>query len=523
MEKEGEMPAIEGSGPKQENQLGDKLHAILRICQQMNAVKDLAVLLDLIAREAARLLEADRASIFLLDREKHELWSKIALGSEETLRLNARFGIAGAVVQTGRTIRVDEADRDPRFYPAMDAQTGYRTRSLLATPLQTLDGQIIGAFEVLNKREGTFTDADEEILKALAAQAAIALETAQLFERLKRHREQLLEENTQLWKEVEGRFATQPVLGTSGRIQEVVRLIERIRDSSANVVITGETGTGKELVAKAIHYTSPRARRPFVALNCAALPESLVESELFGIEKGVATGVERRIGKFEAADGGTLFLDEIGDLSLPAQAKLLRALQERVIERVGGRKAIPVDVRILAATNRDLTGEIKKGGFREDLYYRVKVIHIQMPALREIPEDIPVLSNYFLATYCQEMQRGPMTLAPQALTCLQSYPWPGNVRELENEMKRLVVTVRGSTIAYEDLADPIRGSIPPGPPPTFLPTHALKETVMQLEKRMILDALERCRQNQQQTAIALGLSRQGLIKKMKRYGIKPAA
>jgi len=505
-----------------QSRLGGKLLAILKICQQMNSLTDLTALLDLIAREATRLMEADRATIFLLDRDKQEMWSKVALGSEEVLRFDARLGIAGAVALTGQTINVEEAHRHPQFYPGIDAQTGYHTRSLLATPLRNLEGQIIGTFEVLNKQQGPFTETDEEILRALTAQAAIAIETAQRVEELGRHRDHLLQQNTQLWREVEGRFSSQMILGASEKIQAVVRLIEQISDSSVSVLSTGESGTGKELVGKAIHYTSPRARGPFVALNCAALPESLVESELFGIEEGVATGVKRRLGKFQTAHAGTLFLDEVGDLSLTTQAKLLRVLQERVIEQVGGRKMIPVDVRILAATNKELEEEIEKGVVRQDLYYRLKVIHIRMPALREIRDDIPLLAHHFLATYCREMKKEPMKLIPQALSCLMEYPWPGNVRELENEIKRLVVSVRREAIMEEDLSEAIRRSAGRTLPAKAKSDHSLKQTVAELEKRMILDALQRSRRNQQQAATALGLSRQGLIKKMKRYGIKSA-
>jgi Nif-specific regulatory protein len=200
------------------------------------------------------------------------------------------LGIAGAVIQTGQTINVEDAHQDPRFHKDIDLRSGYRTRSLLAVPLRKHEGQIIGTFEVLNKATGSFSKDDEEILKALAAQAAIAIETAQLVEEMKRHRAQLQEENSQLWKEVEGRFATQNIIGTSEKIHAVLQLIHQISNSTVNVLITGESGTGKELAAKAIHYKSQRTRKPFVALNCAALPESLVESELFGIERGVATG-----------------------------------------------------------------------------------------------------------------------------------------------------------------------------------------------------------------------------------------
>jgi Nif-specific regulatory protein len=496
-----------------------RLQALLKICRQMSSERDLAALLDLIAREATRLVEADRASIFLLDREKRELWSKVALGSDQILRFDARLGIAGTVALTGQMINVTDAQADSRFYPQIDSRTGYHTRNLLAVPLRNHAGESIGVFEVLNKREGVFTEGDVEILQALASHAAIAIETAQLISELHQHRDQLLAESAQLRKEVEGRFSTQYLIGASPQMREVVRLIEQISDSAVNVLITGESGTGKEQVAKAIHYRSPRAARPLIALNCAALPENLVESELFGIERGVATGVEQRIGKFEAASGGTLFLDEIGDLSLVAQAKILRALQERVVERVGGRKSIPVDVRILAATNKNLESEIKKGNFREDLYYRLKVIHIRMPSLREVRQDIPLLANYFLDRHCREMNKSPMRLSPEALRCLEAYSWPGNVRELENEMKRLAVSVRHAVIAVEDLSDAIR-SCGDKADAGSKSTRSLSEAVTDLERRLILEAMQLCGQNQQRAAKVLGLSRQGLIKKMNRYGIK---
>lgn len=504
--------------PQDQRRNDDKLMALLNIGQRLNAERDLVALLDLMAREATRLMAADRASVFLLDREKSELWSIVALGSEP-IRFDARLGIAGAVALTGQTINVADAQHDPRFYSQSDANTGYRTRSVLAMPIRNNAGEIIGTFEVLNKKDGVFTQDDEDLLQTLSTQAATALETARLVGELREQRDQLLGENAKLWQEVEGRFATQSIIGTSEKIQQIVRLIERIRDSNANVFITGESGTGKERVAKAIHYSSPRARHPWVALNCAALPESLVESELFGIEKGVATGVEQRIGKFEAANGGTLFLDEIGDLSLSAQAKLLRVLQERVIERVGGRKPIPVDVRALVATNKDLVAEIKKGAFREDLYYRLHVIHIQMPSLREIREDIPLLASHFLTVYGREMKKDSLKLTPGALECLSRYPWPGNVRELENEMKRMTVLVRREVVAEKDLSAPIQSY--GGEEQARKPESkwSLKETVVELERQMIQESLQACHQNQQQAAKVLGLSRQGLIKKMKRYGI----
>jgi Nif-specific regulatory protein len=500
--------------------LQEKLAAILAICQKMNSERDLNALLDLIAREAINLLDCDRASIFLLDRQTNELWSKVALGSGEILRFDAGLGIVGHAVSTGQTVDVSDAYHDPRFYTEIDDRSGYRTRNVMAVPVRNETGEIIGAFEALNKRIGAFLPRDEEALMALASHAANAIETAQLIGDLRRSQDELVAQNGNLWREVESRYSTHGIICAGARMQQVVRLIERIRDSLVNVLITGESGTGKELVAKAIHYTSPRSRKPFVALNCAALPETLVESELFGIEKGVATGVQPRIGHFQKADGGTLFLDEIGDLSLAAQAKILRVLEERVVERVGGRAPFPVDVRLLAATNRDLTSEIAKGAFREDLYYRLKVIHIHMPPLRDIREEIPLLANHFLKEYCREMGRAAMQFSPEVVRKLAAADWPGNVRQLRNEVMRMAACTAGNVIGEEDLwvGIPAPGPSPP-PTPAASGTTKLKEAVEELERQMIVGTLKATRNNQMQAARQLGLSRQGLINKMKRYAI----
>jgi len=501
-------------------ELDDKLAAILAICQKMNSERDLGSLLDLIAHEATHLLECDRASIFLLDGERNELWSKVALGSTEILRFGAAEGIAGRTVQTGETINVEDAYSDARFFTAIDERTGYQTRTVLAVAVKNQAGDIIGAFEALNKRAGVFTARDEQALGALALHAATAIETAQLVGELRRSQDELVRQNVHLWREVENRYASHGIIGTGQRIQQIVRLVERIRDSAVNVLITGESGTGKEMAAKAIHFTSPRARRLFVALNCAALPETLLESELFGIEKGVATGVQSRIGQFEKAGGGTLFLDEIADLSPTAQAKILRVLQERVLERVGGRAPIPVDVRLLAATNRNLEAEIAKGSFREDLYYRIKVVHIHMPPLREIREEIPLLARHFLKEYCRENGRAAMEFAPETMRRLCGADWPGNVRQLRNEVMRLAACARQDLIADEDAWDELPAALGHGKPAAG-PARAqsLKTAVEKLEREMIGDALRSTHGNQQQAARVLGLSRQGLINKMKRYSL----
>jgi transcriptional regulator with GAF, ATPase, and Fis domain len=381
--------------------------------------------------------------------------------------------------------------------------------------VRNLRGEIIGVFEVLNKRSGAFHAEDVEAARLLVAQASIALETAQLVGALQRDQDDLITDNARLAREVETKFGDACILGASEPIRGVVRQIEQIADSAIGILISGESGTGKELVAKAIHYNSPRARRPLVALNCAALPDALVESEMFGVEKGVATGVEARPGKFEDAQRGTLFLDEIGDLSLPAQAKLLRVLQERVVERVGGRRAISIDVRVLAATNKDLPAAIKAGAFREDLYYRLNAVTIRLPALREIRDDIPLLAASLLAKHCRDSQRAPPDLPIETQAVLRNYAWPGNVRQLDNEMRRLAVTVRTGRVEISDLSESIRGcdrAVAPKP-------QAMKDAIEDLERRLIAAALEANKHNQLKTAKALGMSRQGLIKKLRRYGL----
>ncbi len=498
----------------------EQLQSILALCKKMSTKKEVPELLALLAKEGARLLEAERVTIFLLDEEHRELWSQVTLDGER-IRFDARLGIAGAAAMTGEVINVSDAQQDQRFYQAVDTQTNFRTRTVLAVPLRTPAGQIIGAFQALNRKGGSFQGQDEHVAQALADQVAIAIETASTVQALRAQQQQLESQNAQLWREVEGRYATECIIGTSPRVQNIVRLIDQLRDSAVDVLITGESGTGKELVAKALHYNSPRARKPFVAINCAALPENLVESELFGIEKGVATGVEKRIGKFEEANHGTLFLDEIGELPQATQAVLLRVLAEREVTRVGGRSAIPIDVRVVAATNVDLEKAIKKGSFRSDLYYRLNVVPIQTPPLREIREDLPVLSDFLLQKIGRESGAEAKTLSAAAKRCLSRYDWPGNVRELENELRRLAVSVRRVAISEQDLAEHIRHALPGGAGAPGETSGAMKDAVEELEMRMMSEALRRCRGNQLQAAKALGLSRQGLIKKMKRYRLKP--
>jgi Nif-specific regulatory protein len=471
-----------------------------------------------VANEIKSRLQADRVSVFIFDRERCELWS-IVSQETQTLCLDARLGIAGHAARTGEVVNVPDAYQHPLFYKEVDLETGYRTRNLLAVPLKNARNEVIAVGEAVNKHQGSFTDEDASTMQGLLAPFTKSLE------RIPLSKPAGLPES---YGQFPHGFPTQQIVGMSHKMESIIRLIDQIRGSSVDVLIQGENGTGKELIARALHHNSPRSGRPFVALNCAALPDNLVEAELFGIEKGVATGVERRTGKFEAANGGTLFLDEIGDLSLPAQAKILRVLQERAVDRVGSGKPISIDVRIIAATNRDLNAAIREKQFREDLYYRIKVIHIHTPPLREIREDVPVLAHHFLEKHCRAMGVEVKTLTPAALQCLMRYAWPGNNRQLENEIKRLIATVRGKTIGEEHLDSLIRSGEPLIEPTQDAKTPAtatapapqtLSATVEALERRMIEDALRACHGNKQKAAQVLGLSRQGLIKKLKRLAI----
>jgi Nif-specific regulatory protein len=502
----------------------DKYTALVDISCRLNSEKNFDLLLKLIADEATKHLDADRATIFILDREKGELWAKVALGVSDTIRFDSRLGVAGAVLIAGKPMIVEDAYKSPLFYPSIDSTTGYHTRNVLSVPLRNPKQEVIGVFQVLNKRDGRFTTEDEHFVLALANQAAVALENSFALSDLETRQQELIQENQHLRKEIEERFTNKSILGTNAKINEIRAIIEKTAETTVSVLITGENGTGKELSARAIHYMSARRAKPFVAVNCAALPEPLVESELFGIEKGVATGVERRVGRIESANGGTLFLDEIGDLSLAAQAKLLRVLQEREVEWVGGRKPISIDIRLVAATNKDFKEEIKQNRFRQDLFFRLNVIHIRMPSLREIRSDIPLLATFFLRKYSKEMGRDIQGLSQDATKALMAYHWPGNIRELENEIKRGVVLAAGREIQVQDLSDPIREerlSVSDADSPKKSgEKQTLKDRVTTLEIQMIRDAMGQTGSDRRRAAKILGLSHQGLINKLKRYGLE---
>ena len=332
---------------------------------------------------------------------------------------------------------------------------------------------------------------------------------------------QLERELRTLREQVSETFRAQNIIGKSGAIQEVLHLISRVADTTATTLIWGETGTGKELIARAIHQNSPRADKPMVKLNCAGIPEGLLESELFGFEKGAFTGAtERKIGKFELADKGTIFLDEIGDMNLQAQAKILRILQEMEFERLGGVKPILIDVRVIAATNRDLTLTVQEGGFREDLFHRLNLFSVNSPALRERIEDIPILAEHFLEHANVSFGRSVQSISSDAMHRLIEYRWPGNVRELKNTIERSVLIADGNVLISKYLPPHISRQVDDkGPQIVTGGTQDLNETVRNVERQLIVDSLDRCDGVQRKAAKMLGITERVLWYKVKKYKI----
>jgi Nif-specific regulatory protein len=428
-----------------------------------------------------------------------------------TLRLPDTSGVVGEVVHSGKSIRVDDAYRDPRFDKSVDLANGFITRNLLCQPLRDADGNLIGAFEVLNRGDGSFTDEDAESLSQLGVPAASALENAREREQMVRSIEHLTEQVTQGVQ----------IVGESPAIVALRATVKRLAPTDLPVLILGESGTGKEVVAQSLHFQGARASLPFVAVNCAALAESLLESELFGHEKGAFTDArEMRRGKFESAEGGTLFLDEIGDMSLSGQAKLLRVLEQKVITRVGSSENIAINVRVVAATNTNLMEAVRQRKFREDLYYRLSVVTQIIPPLRDRPEDILPLAEYFLKQFCARARRPSLKFSSEAKRRLQAHAWPGNVRELRNLMERVVFLGSGEKVEADDLAFILN----PGRDASLEPSDDLSLDVAtrHFQQEFIRRSIKRVQGNMSEAARLLGVHRSNLYRKMRQLEMSEA-
>lgn len=489
----------------------ERLRATLEIASRLSQADDAAPLLELIAHEATRLLNCDRSSIFLWNRERGEVEARPALGIRgASLRLPASEGIVGETLRTGQAICVDDAYEDSRFNQEVDRKSGYRTRSLVCVPLRDAQGRVVGAFQGINQKDQRpFAEDDVECLTLLGTQAAVALANLQEKNLLSRSRSQLAERVT---KGV-------AIIGESASMTALRDTVRRLASTDLPVLVLGESGTGKEVVAQSLHYEGAREHCPFVAVNCAAISESLLESELFGHERGAFTDArEMRQGKFELADGGTLFLDEIGDMSLGGQAKLLRVLEQKVITRVGGSQVIPVNVRIVAATNASLAEHVRARKFREDLYYRLGVVTLELPPLRERPEDILPLAEHFLKRFATQARRPGLTLATEARRRLQDHPWPGNVRELRNLMERLAFLSQGERIEPEDLSFMLSPDVASSRLPAL--DLGLENATREFQRDFIRRSIREARDNMTDAAKLLGLHRSNLYRKMKQLDMR---
>ena len=485
-----------------------RLEALVTIGRQLVEERETVPLLEHIAEQATRLLDCERASIFLWDKGRNELIGRPALGVPGgELRVPDNAGVVGKVLETGQVCQSDEASADPSWNAQVDASSGFKTRSLLAVPLSEATGQRLGVFEVLNKKAGRFTPEDVAALCDLAAHTVAALKNVH-------EREALLRSNAQL--EGQARLGSR-IVGDSTAILALRDTVERVARTDLPVLILGESGTGKEVVARAVHYSSPRQRQPFVPVNCAAIAETLLESELFGHVKGAFTGADHdRAGRFEQASGGTLFLDEIGDLSAGGQAKLLRVLEEKAVYQVGGTKAIPVDTRIVAATNRNLSEAVRAGKFREDLFYRLSVVTIDLPPLRDRREDILVLAEHFLQHFSRDAGRRRMKLSADARKRLEQHNWPGNVRELRNLLERVAFLNPGDKVEANDLAFILRPAAGEADRYADMP---LAQATDAFQRDHIGRALNRAGHNMSDAARILGLHRSNMYRKMKLLGM----
>jgi Nif-specific regulatory protein len=500
-------------------QLHARLTALTDINQLLMSTVEPDDLLREILQAVIRLFAVEGCSFGLIDDAAHQLvfFAMAGKAQVEEFRIDLDQGIAGWVARTGEGVISNDVSQDSRFFSGVDKKTGFHTRSALCAPLK-LHGRVIGIVEALNTTHPTgFTDDDLQLLQAFGSLAATAVTHAKVFTSVRNA-------GAAMQEKIQDRYRL--VIGTSSAMQEAIRLARTAAATPTTVLLLGESGTGKEVVARAMHQWSPRADHPFVAVNCTVLTPELLESELFGHEKGAFTGaITQKKGRFELADGGTIFLDEIGDLAPNLQAKLLRVLQEKEFQHVGGTKDIRTDVRILAATNRDLRRAMQHGEFREDLYYRLNVVSLTLPPLRERREDIIPLALYFVEHYCREVNRPLFSISPTAMEYLRAYAWPGNVRELQNTIERAVVLSAGPEITPTDLPLEVRQqstttAVPVNSPEAIDETLPLSEAIDAFTRARVRKALHAAGGNQTDAAKRLGLPQSNLSRLMKRLGLR---
>ena len=485
------------------------LNLLLDFSRNLNSVRGLAALQEKALDAVLAAVPADRAAI-LLTEDGVDGFSSVTgrdrrLGPNQSV--HASQTILNGVLKEGLTVLSSDVQSDD-VYREAESLIERRVHSVLAVPLE-VHGTVLGVLYLEASSPGSRFDPDLlQLVTTLGNITALAIENARYVERLDGENRRLNEELS----------IHHSMVGESKAMQEVYEFVSRVAGRDSTVLIFGESGTGKELVARAVHLNSPRKDKPFVAINCAAITETLLESELFGHERGAFTGaVAQKKGKLEVAEGGTVFLDEIGELALPMQAKLLRVLQEREFERVGGTRPIKLDVRLIAATNRDLKEASQSGTFRPDLYYRLNVVSLRMPALRERREDIPLLAAFFANQHGEKVKRKVAGIAPEARKCLMQYDWPGNVRELENAIERAVVLGSTELILAEDLPESILDETAAAGEPA----NKLAEGLRIAKKMLIEKAIQQANGNYTEAAKLLGVHANHLFRLVRTLNMKP--
>jgi len=438
-------------------------------------------------------------------------------------------GITGRVVATGRPIIVPQIDEEPDFLNKTGTRGDGRKGkgSFICVPIH-MGEQVIGALSVDRSYADSFGVQSEADLRFLTIVSGLIARTVHRIQAVNREKESLRQENKKLRRELSSKNRIEEIVGNSSRMEEVFAMVHKVADSEATVLLRGESGTGKTMVARALHHNSGRREEPFIVVNCSALPETLLESELFGHEKGAFTGANTmRKGRFEVADGGTIFLDEIGEIPLALQSKLLRVLQEKSFERVGGSRTLNVNVRIISASNKELKEEVVKGNFREDLYYRLNVIHVVLPPLRERMDDLPAIADYFVKSAAKKLGKDDLELSTDALRLLLTLPWDGNIRELENTIERAAILCNNNRIEPEDVQPESTNDTGQSDWTSevdlfqLIPESiGLNEVLYAIEEKMLLHALDETGYVQARAAEKLGITKSLLQYKMKKYRIK---
>jgi Nif-specific regulatory protein len=496
-----------------------ELSAILHISQLLTSSFDLEKNLNAVMASLADRLEMQRGCVFLLDQVSRELRIVAAYGlsREEIQRGKYRIGegIVGRVIESGQPMFVPNIGEEPKFLNRTASRPQKSGVSFLCIPIE-LDGVTLGVISVDRIYTEERGNVDDD-LRVLSIVASFLGQFVKLWENFRKTEKECGDLRSQL-KE---RFSLSNIIGQSPAFQQVLKAVRKVATTDTTVLLLGESGTGKELIAHTLHYQSHRSGEPFVAVNLAALPENLIEAELFGVEKGAYTGATaRRIGRFEMADGGTIFLDEIGELPLNLQVKLLRVLQERTFERIGSSSSVTVNVRVVTATNRDLLQEIAKGCFREDLYWRLNVVPIVLPPLRQRSEDVPLLLDFYVdklnRLYSRQIQ-----LSESAVKRLTEYAWPGNVRELANMVERMIIMAEGDWVTEDDL--PFNAAARAVPTPIQEQISCVPEDlgseVERLERMHIIQALRQNKGIQQKASRVLGITPRQLGYRIKKYKI----